>query len=121
MVSWFEVPVLNMDRAVRFYETVFALSLERKVMGPLDMALFPAQQSLSGALVRQPVHYSPSSKDGVLLYFSSPSDDLAIELQRVERAGGRIIQHKSFINQETGYVAIILDSEGNRIALHSLH
>ena len=122
IVSWFEIPVMNMDRAIRFYETMFSLKLIRKLMGPLEMAWFPTKESwlgAAGSLVRHPEHYSPSSKDGVLIYFTSPSGDLANELSRVEEVGGRIIQPKTFISEEIGFMALFLDSEGNRLALHS--
>lgn len=122
MVGWFEIPVLNMDRAIRFYETVFQIKLVRKPMGPLDMAWFPSEETYLGAagsLVRHPEHYSPSSKDGILIYFNSPSEDLAVELARVESAGGKIIQPKTRISEHIGSMALFLDSEGNRLALHS--
>ena len=122
MVGWFEIPVLNMDRAIRFYEAVFSIKLVRKPMGPLDMAWFPSEAThlgAAGSLVRHPEHYSPSSKDGVLIYFNSPADDLGIELNRIEKAGGKIIQPKTLVSDDIGYMALFLDSEGNRLALHS--
>lgn len=122
MVGWFEIPVLNMERAIRFYEAVFQVKLVRKPMGPLDMAWFPSEETYIGAagsLVRHPEHYSPSSKDGVLIYFNCPSDDLSAVLKTIEKAGGKIIQPKTLVAENMGYMALFFDSEGNRLALHS--
>lgn len=121
VVGWFEIPVTDMDRAVKFYETVLDLSLSRHPMGELEMAWFPGvedEPGASGSLVRQPEYYTPST-DGTLVYFSSPSDDLANELERVEQAGGQVLQPKTLITEDIGYMALFLDTEGNKLALHS--
>jgi len=120
-VGWFEVPVNKMERAMKFYETVFDIKLERNQMGPLDMAWFPMSENgmgSSGSLVYHAKMYSPSA-DGALLYFTAHSGDLTNELSRVEKAGGKIVQPKTLITDEIGYMAVCIDSEGNRIALHS--
>jgi len=121
MVGWFEIPVNKMERAVAFYEEVFELKLERNLMGPLDMAWFPWKEDglgAPGSLVFHQDHYRPSS-DGVLIYLTAHSGDLENELARVEPAGGKVIQPKTKISDEYGFMALILDSEGNRVALHS--
>jgi uncharacterized protein len=121
VVGWFEIPVTNMDRAVRFYERLFDFALERHTMGPLDMAWFPVVDGTvgsMGSLVHAPEYYAPSDK-GTLVYFTAFSGDLDNELSRVEPAGGKILQKKTLITEEIGYMALVLDSEGNRIALHS--
>jgi predicted enzyme related to lactoylglutathione lyase len=121
MVGWFEIPVVDMERAIRFYETVFEVKLSRQQMGPLDMAWFPWTETgpgSAGSLVCQPEYYKPSS-DGVIIYFTAFSGDLAVELGRVESSGGTILEGKTLISEEIGYMALFLDSEGNRIALHS--
>lgn len=120
IVGWFEIPVANMERAITFYETVLNVKLDRNKMGPLDMAWFPwvdEGYGAGGSLV-QYESYKPS-EDGVLVYLSAPSGDLANELQKVESAGGKVLQEKTKISDEHGFMGIILDSEGNRIALHS--
>ena len=121
VVGWFEVPVQNMDRAVKFYETVFGFKLSRHQMGPLDMAWFPTVDKGMGApgsLVYNKEAYRPST-DGVLVYFTAFSGDLSIELSRVEAAGGKMLQPKRLISEEYGSMELFLDTEGNRIALHS--
>ena len=120
-VGWFEIPVNEMERAMSFYEKVFDIKMERNQMGPLDMAWFPwAEDGMgaSGSLVFHQEHYKPST-DGTLVYFTAHSGDLANELGRVEEAGGKILQGKTLITEDVGYMAVFLDTEGNRVALHS--
>ena len=121
-VGWFEIPVNNMDRAVSFYETVLDMKLDRNMMGPIEMAWFPWQEGGTGAagsLVFHNEFYKPSA-DGVLIYLTAHSGDLKNELARVEPAGGKVLQPKTKISDEYGFMAVITDSEGNRVALHSL-
>jgi predicted enzyme related to lactoylglutathione lyase len=121
MVGWFEVPVADMERAIKFYETVLGITLSRHLMGPLDMAWFPWDEKAPGArgsLVRHAEHYKPST-DGILIYFSSITGDLADELARVEPAGGKVLMPKTQIAPDIGFMALFVDTEGNRIALHS--
>jgi uncharacterized protein len=120
-VGWFEIPVLDMDRAITFYETVFGYTLERHPMGPLDMAWFPRDpeaRGASGALVKHEEWYKPTL-DGPLLYFTSPSGDLSNELEKIESAGGKIWIQRKLISDDYGYMAVFSDTEGNRIAIHS--
>lgn len=121
VVGWFEIPVTDMERAMGFYEKVFDFKLERNKMGPLDMAWFPYAMEgtgSGGSLVYFPAVYKPST-DGALVYFTANSGDLANELSRVEDAGGKVLQGKTQISEEHGFMALLLDTEGNRIALHS--
>ncbi len=121
VVGWFEIPVNHMDRAIKFYEEVFGFKLSRNPIGELDMAWFPWIQEgmgASGSLVYQKESYKPSP-DGVLVYMTAFSGDLAIELSRVEAAGGRVVMPKKLISEGIGYMGLFLDSEGNRIAVHS--
>ncbi|MDX1629598.1 MAG: VOC family protein [Fulvivirga sp.] len=120
-VGWFEIPVNDMDRAIKFYETVFGFELQRNQMGPLDMAWFPWSENGSGAngsLVHHPDFYVPSSQ-GTLVYFTAHSGDLSNELARVEGAGGQVIQEKKLITEDIGFMGLFIDSEGNRVAIHS--
>src|SRR5688572_9625120 len=123
VVGWFELPVSNMDRAIKFYETIFDWKLARHQMGELDMAWFPMLQGdkpgAGGSLI-QHKEYKPSATDGVLIYFTSQSGDLSNELNRVEKAGGKVHIPKRLIAPDIGYMAVFTDTEGNRVALHSL-
>ena len=119
LVGWFEIPVTNMERAKAFYDTVFNIEVQVQNFGEVLMAWFPFDENkpgASGALVKQEA-YVPSGTLGVLIYFSS--EDISTELSRVEETGGKVIQPKTQISPEIGYMAIFVDSEGNRIALHS--
>lgn len=118
-VGWFEIPVSSMDRAVKFYEAVFGVKLYVDEYGPILMGWFPHDEKKPGAggsLVYNEDFYKPST-DGTLVYFSSV--DVAIEVGKIENAGGKIIQGKTLISDDVGYMALFVDTEGNRVALHS--
>ena len=119
-VDWFEIPVLDMDRAIAFYQNVFDCKLEKQDMGGLIMAWFPWDESLGGAggsLVFHQQFYHPSRESGPLVYFSC--EDCALELEKIRAAGGEVMIPKRQISPEIGYMAVFLDTEGNRIALYS--
>ena len=119
MVGWFEIPVSDMDRAKKFYETVFQVTISVQNFGGLLMGWFPDRGDVRGAngtLIKQD-SYIPS-QEGTLIYFSCV--DVQNELDRIEAAGGKIYQPKTQISPEYGYMAAFIDSEGNRIALHSM-
>ncbi|PWK17957.1 VOC family protein [Xanthomarina spongicola] len=118
MVGWFEVPVNNMERAKKFYETVFKVEISIQDFGGILMGWFPDRGNVPGAqgtLIKQDT-YVPS-QEGTLVYFVS--ENVQNELDRVEAAGGSIYQPKTQISPEHGYMAVFIDTEGNRIALHS--
>jgi predicted enzyme related to lactoylglutathione lyase len=116
--AWIEIPVSDMDRAVRFYENVLDIKLQQVDFGGLLMAWFPNKPDAPGAtgtLIKQE-SYIPS-QEGPLVYLHSM--DVQQELDRVESAGGKIYQPKTQISPEHGYMGVFIDSEGNRVALHS--
>lgn len=120
VIGWVEIPVTDMDRAKQFYEAVFGFKIQVHPMGELIMGWFPYAQGKEGAagsLVKHPEAYRPSDSHGPVVYFTSA--DVQNELDRVEAAGGSIIQPKTQISEEIGYMALLKDSEGNRVALHS--
>ncbi len=120
VVGWFEIPVTDMDRAIKFYETVFNIKISKQDLGDLTMGWFPYADipGSPGSLVRHKDFYKPSA-DGVLIYFTAQSGDLSDELSRVESAGGKVLMQKKLIKEDIGYMGLFIDSEGNRIAIHS--
>lgn len=116
-VFYFEIPVTDMDRAVRFYTAVFGFTFKRQTVDGYEMAFLPrtaGQPGASGALAKGDV-YVPS-KDGPVIYFDVPDIDPVLDRARAQ--GAEILYPKKHIG-EAGYVAEIQDSEGNRIALNS--
>ncbi|MGV8084698.1 MAG: VOC family protein [Candidatus Bilamarchaeum sp.] len=121
IVGWFEIPVENMERAMKFYKIVFGHSLERHKMHSLDMAWFPMNPDGAGSMGSLVYHkdfYKPST-NGTLVYFTAFSGDLANELKKVEPAGGKILVPKTQLSPDYGFMALLLDTEGNRIGIHS--
>lgn len=118
IINWFEIPVVDMDRAIKFYSEVFSYSsMQQMDFGGFKMAFFPAEQgSLGGALCKGD-GYKPT-QDGVVIYFSV-QPDLNVALSKVEAAGGKVIVPKRIITEEYGYMGLFIDSEGNRVAMHS--
>jgi len=119
MVGWFEIPVTNIERAKIFYDAVFNVEVQVQDFGGTLMGWFPFAEGklgASGSLIQNKA-YEPSDSKGVLIYFSS--EDVNNEINRVEAAGGKIIQPKTQISPDIGYMALFIDCEGNRIALHS--
>ncbi|MCC6643441.1 VOC family protein [Candidatus Peregrinibacteria bacterium] len=120
-VGWFEIPVIDMNRAIQFYEAVFGYKLDRHQMGELDMAWFPSHdeaKGASGSLVKHQQFYTPSTT-GILIYFTCPSGKVQTEFEKATAAGAKVVVPPRQISPEYGYMAVVTDTEGNNIALHS--
>jgi predicted enzyme related to lactoylglutathione lyase len=119
-VSWFEIPATDLNRARKFYETIFGIELTEITMaGDLKMAMFPTEDgTIGGALCMHKDFYHPSQQ-GTTVYLNA-SPDLQEVLSKVEGAGGKIFMPKTQITPEYGYMGVFIDSEGNRVALHSM-
>ncbi|MBX9782664.1 MAG: VOC family protein [Chitinophagaceae bacterium] len=121
-ISWFEIPTNDIDRAQQFYETIFEIKLNPLDMPNIKMRMFPLDNPLEGtggALCYAEGFYKASATDGPLLYLNG-NPDVQHVLDKVEAAGGKILVPKTQISEEYGYMAVFLDTEGNRIALHSV-
>lgn len=121
-ISWFEIPANDLERATRFYETVFGVNLAVMDMPNIRMRMFPLNDIMTqvgGAVVDSGGFHKPSATDGPLIYLNG-NPDLQLVLDKVEAAGGQILVPKMEISPEYGYMAVILDTEGNRIGLHSV-
>ena len=115
-VVYFEIPVMDMERAIAFYSAVFDFTFEKNIIDHNEMAFFPFEdgaRGITGALAKGEI-YVPTMQ-GVLVYFGT--DDIDAILQKAVEAGGEILYPKTS-NGELGQVAEFKDSEGNRIALH---
>lgn len=114
LLSWFEIPSVNYERAVKFYESVLQVNMIREEMGPIMMAVFPHEKGQTGGAVVHGAPYKPS-RDGVCVYLYAADFDQALE--RVTHHGGSVIMPKMSIGPN-GFIAHFIDSEGNRIGLH---
>jgi predicted enzyme related to lactoylglutathione lyase len=117
-IHWFEIPVHDIARAQSFYETLLGVSLRREQMGPQTMAIFPyGDGGIGGALLLGENAPAPGAQ-GVLVYLNAePSIDAV--LARVQDAGGRILSPKLELPGDIGFIAQVVDTEGNRIGLHT--
>lgn len=116
-INWFEIPVTDMDRAAKFYSTIFDTELERKDFQGMPLTFFAySDGGVGGALIKGPEMVP--SREGTLIYLNG-GHDLSPILERVWAAGGKVDTPKTFLNEEIGHIAVFEDSEGNRIGLHS--
>ena len=117
-LNWFDIPAVDFERAVKFYETILDVTLRRAPSGETMNGIFPADRDaggVAGAVCKGP-GYAPSV-DGSIVYLNADGQLDAI-LSRVEAAGGRIMLPKTHIG-DPGYIAWLIDSEGNRVGLHA--
>lgn len=114
-ITWFEIPTADFARAIRFYETIFDTALRHDAAWP-KLAIFPYEKpGISGAIAHDE-NVKPSG-NGVVIYLNCDGKFDTV-LNRVEEAGGAIVEPKTHL-PSIGWVAQILDSEGNRIGLHA--
>ena len=121
-ISWFEIPTTDIDRAQKFYEAIFGISMMPMDMPNIKMRMFPLDDMMTqvgGALVDSGGFHKASATEGPLIYLNGNPDVQNI-LDRVQAAGGSIVVPKTEISPEYGFMAVITDTEGNRIGLHSV-
>lgn len=117
-LDWFEIPVTDFARAQGFYETVLGIRIEPMAMGTLTLGMLSSDpEAVGGALVYG--EGSEPSDRGTLVYLHG-GDDLAPMLARVEGAGGRVAVPKTEIGNGYGFFAHFIDTEGNKVGLHSM-
>ncbi|WP_224484927.1 VOC family protein [Robertkochia aurantiaca] len=115
-VSWFEIPAIDFRQAVDFYQHIFGITMQESNNEVNTMAFFPAGNGIGGAIIAGPG--SVPSDTGPLIYLNG-GNDLSQVLDKVEEVGGRIIMQKTAIGEDSGYFAIFIDSQGNKMALYS--
>jgi predicted enzyme related to lactoylglutathione lyase len=121
-ISWFEIAATDLDRAQKFYEAIFDITMIPMDMPNIKMRMFPVDDmatGIGGAVVDSGGFHKPSATEGPLIYLNGNPDVQAV-LDRVAAAGGSIMVPKTEISPEYGFMAVILDTEGNRIGLHSV-
>jgi len=119
-IAWVEIPVNDMARAVTFYNAVFGFDLQTIDLGAIVMAQFPSsheENGCSGALVYNQEFYHPENSKGPLVYINCDSVSRILELAKSN--GGHILIAEKQISPEHGYMGVMLDSEGNRIAVQA--
>jgi len=120
-LNWFEIPVENMHRAKQFYQKIFCIEMDEQTIMGMQMAFFPSEYGngkVGGALVKSDLH--KSNTEGVLVYLNA-NPDVSLVLERIEEEGGVVLMYKTMLTAGAGFIAAFLDTEGNRIALHSYH
>ena len=118
-LSWFEIPVADIARAQRFYETLLAKSMRREQMGPQTLAIFPYDNGngVGGALLQSATAPAPGT-DGSLVYLDA-GPSLAVVMTRAAELGAKVLLPALQLPGTIGFIAQIVDSEGNRVGLHS--
>jgi predicted enzyme related to lactoylglutathione lyase len=121
-ISWFEIPATDIIRAQIFYESIFDFKMIPMDLEQIQMRLFPitdTENGVGGAVCTSGGFHSPSENKGPLVYLNA-NPDVQTVLDKIEAAGGRILVPKTQISPEYGHMAVFIDSEGNRVALHSV-
>jgi len=117
-LNWFEIPVADFERAQKFYSTIYDYEMPSIQMGEITLGFFLVEQGGIGGAIA----YGPGcnvSEDGTLVYLNG-GENLQVVLDHVEGAGGKVLTPKTIIPNDLGYYAIFKDSEGNKVALHSM-
>ncbi len=115
--AWFEIPVLDLERARRFYEALLGVQLREEVMGPSRMAIFPSAAPACGGCLCAMEGYAPSEQ-GAVVYLTTVHD-VQQHLERAVKLGGAVLWPKTALPEGMGYFAQIRDCEGNRVGLYS--
>jgi predicted enzyme related to lactoylglutathione lyase len=118
-LNWFEIPVSDLGRAKKFYETIFGITMPEMETMQFKMAFFPSDPGsgkVSGGLCKSDMH-KPSAEGAVIYLNADP--DLSTVLSKIEAAGGKVVMPKTQISPDVGFMAFFADTEGNHVALHS--
>jgi len=117
-INWFEIPSHDFDRAVTFYSQILGEELVRGQFSDMPYAFFAAEPTaVAGAVVKNP--YLEPGANGPVIYLNTKTNaNLSTVLERVTEAGGQILMPLTSIGPE-GYIAQVLDTEGNRVGLHA--
>ena len=115
-VTWFEIPVANFDRAVSFYERMLDTKLKYEERLGFKTAVFSYEEPGVGGSLTTGEGYAPGA-GGAIVYLPVAGMMDAV-LKRAEKQGGKLLMPKTKVNDQVGYIAQIVDCEGNRVGLH---
>ncbi len=116
-ISLFEIPATDISRAIEFYQSILDISIEKMEIEGMEMGILPYEnQTVHGVIIKG--EGNQPSADGVAIYLNA-GDDLQVVLDKVESNGGTIIIPKTAHADDSGFFALFLDSEGNRLGLNS--
>ena len=119
LANFIDIPATDFSRAVSFYKAILGLEIKETEMFGTKMGFFPTDgTNVSGAIV-QGEDYKPST-DGVIVYLNG-GNDLQNVLDKVEASNGKVIVPKTHISPEVGYIGMFIDTEGNKMAVHSIN
>ncbi|MFK7921090.1 MAG: VOC family protein [Bacteroidia bacterium] len=116
-VAIFEIPATNISRAIKFYQAILDINIQKIEIPEMQMGLFPSEGQAVFGVIIEGEGYTPSP-NGVTIYLNA-GNDVQIVLDKIEKNGGKIIVPKTLHADESGYFALFLDTEGNRLGLHS--
>jgi predicted enzyme related to lactoylglutathione lyase len=117
LISIVEIPTVEFSRAVAFYQAILNTSIEEVDMDGVSMGVFPGDEEAVAVTLINGSQYKPSV-NGAIVYFNA-GPDLQIVLNRVEPNGGKIVVPKTDIGSGMGFYAMFMDTEGNKVGLHS--
>ncbi len=116
-ISLFEIPATDISRAVNFYQAILGVNIEKMEMPGMEMGIFPYEEQMVHGVIMKGEDFKPSA-DGVTIYLNA-GDNLQTILDKVEINGGKIIVPKTAHADESGFFALFLDTEGNKLGLNS--
>ncbi len=119
LISIVEIPTTDFSRALKFYQTVLSLTIEEMEMDGNKMGVLPNEEGTVNVVLVKGNDYKPTT-DGAVLYLNA-GKDLQPMLEKVKQNGGQVIVPKTEISPEMGFFALFIDTEGNKLGLHSTH
>lgn len=117
LISIVEIPVTDFSRALKFYQAISGLAIEEMEMDGNQMGILPNEEGTVNVVLVKGKDYNPTA-DGAVIYLNAGTD-LQAMLNKVEQNGGQVILPKTEISPEMGYFALFIDTEGNKLGLHS--
>lgn len=119
LISIVEIPTADFSRAVKFYQSILNVSIEEIDMDGTQMGVLPSEEGTVNLCLVKGNDYKPTT-DGAVVYLNA-GNDLQPMLDKVEQNDGQVIVPKTEISPEMGFFALFIDTEGNKLGLHSIN